>query len=134
MWENEIKTHRNLIAIWILINTIQPNGKFYFELNTTKKALRTMKCNLRMKWQKIQRHRRLRSDLRKRELTSLIYFILSPLNSNSLLQRENENENEWEICMKRESYRSLDLWAFFWAQVLNEKPVMLSVGYTFDPN
>ena len=76
----------------------------------------------------------MRSDLRKRELTSLIYFILSPLNSNSLSHRENENE--WENCTKRDSYRSLDLWAFFWAQVLNEKPVMLSVGYTFafDPN
>ena len=115
MWENEIKTHRNLIAIWILINTIQPNGKFYFELNTTKKALRNMKWTLRIKWEKIQRHRRLRSDLRKRELTSLIYFILSPLNSNSLSQRENENENEneWENCTKRDGYRSLDLWAFF---------------------
>lgn len=87
-WENEIKTHRNLIAIWILINTIQPNGKFYFELNTTKKALTNMKWTLRIKWEKIQRHRRLRSDLRKRELTSLIYFILSPPNSSSLSQRE----------------------------------------------
>ena len=36
----------------------------------------------------------MRSDLRKRELTSLIYFILSPLNSNSLSQRENENETK----------------------------------------
>ena len=57
----------------------------------------------------------MRSDLRKRELTSLIYFILSPLNSNSLSQRENENENEneWENCTKRDSYWSLDLWAPF---------------------
>ena len=107
MWENEIKTHRNLIAIWILINTIQPNGKFYFELDTTKKALRNMKWTLRIKWEKIQRHRRLRSDLRKRELTSLIYFILSPLNSNSLSQRENENE--WKIVRKE---RVIGLWIY----------------------
>ena len=95
-----------------------------------------MKWTLRIKSEKIQRHRRLRYDLRKRELTGLIYFILSRLNSNSLSQRENENENEWENCTKRDGYRSLDLWAFFWAQVLNEKLVMLSVGYTFafDPN
>ena len=44
----------------------------------------------------------MRSDLRKRELTSLIYLILRLLNSNSLRQRESENEIEWEIFMRRE--------------------------------
>ena len=44
----------------------------------------------------------MRSDLRKRELTSLIYLILRLLNSNSLRERECENEIEWEIFMRRE--------------------------------
>ena len=43
----------------------------------------------------------MRSDLRKRELTSLIYLILRLLNSNSLRERESENEIEWEIFVSR---------------------------------
>ena len=55
----------------------------------------------------------MRSDLRKRELTSLIYLILRLLNSNSLWERERESERNrvGNFCEEKDN-RRLVLWAF----------------------